>query len=172
LDKTEEAVTTSADLHYMASIGKKPADTQDASTNTHQVLKTYQDVGVNTGNEVSKDKKKDSVMTVPVSESSSVPEVILSDMCVNLRFTTEVNAGLLPSFPSDAPDLSEHEYVSVIDIEDNGFLNNLPMIPESVEETDTAQQNEKFEILSTAKPHHVAVSISNAIPTEVLQNKG
>lgn len=27
---------TSADLHYMASTGKRPAETQDASTNTHQ----------------------------------------------------------------------------------------------------------------------------------------
>lgn len=30
-----EAITTSADLHYMASTGKKVAETQDASTNTH-----------------------------------------------------------------------------------------------------------------------------------------
>lgn len=35
LDRMGEAVTTSADLHYMASTGKKPAETQDASTNTH-----------------------------------------------------------------------------------------------------------------------------------------
>lgn len=31
----KEAITTSADLHYMASAGKKAAETQDASTNTH-----------------------------------------------------------------------------------------------------------------------------------------
>lgn len=30
----EKASTTTADLHYLASVGKKPAETQDASTNT------------------------------------------------------------------------------------------------------------------------------------------
>lgn len=32
---TEEAITTSADPHYIATTGKKTAETQDASTNTH-----------------------------------------------------------------------------------------------------------------------------------------
>lgn len=58
------------------------------------------------------------------------------------------------------------------DIEDTDILNNLPMIPESAEETDTAQQNEKFEILSPAKLNHVAASVTNAVPPEVLQKKG
>lgn len=31
----EKASTISADLHYLASVGKKPAETQDASTNTN-----------------------------------------------------------------------------------------------------------------------------------------
>ncbi|NXN93269.1 CPLN1 protein, partial [Rhinopomastus cyanomelas] len=136
------------------------------------VLKSYQDVGVGTGIEVSEDKQIDAVMTVPVSESPSVPEVLLPDTYFNLKFTTQVNEGPLSSFPSDEPDLSEHEYISVTDIEDSDVLNNLPMIPESVEETDTAQQNEKFEIPTTAKLHHVAASVTNTIPPKVLQKKG
>ncbi|KFP53553.1 Uncharacterized protein C5orf42, partial [Cathartes aura] len=166
LDTMGEAITTSADLHYMASTGKKPAETQDASTNTHPVLKSYQDVGVSAGNEVSEVRKNESVMSVA---SSNAPEILPPDMYLNLRFPTEVNERHLPSFLSDAPDLREHEYISVIDIEDSDILNNLPMIPESAEERATAQQNEKFEIPSTAKLHHMAASVTNAIPPEVLQ---
>lgn len=35
LETTGEAITTSADVRDVASTGKKPAETQDASTNTH-----------------------------------------------------------------------------------------------------------------------------------------
>ncbi|NXQ82611.1 CPLN1 protein, partial [Nyctibius grandis] len=172
LDTMGEAITTSANLHYMASTGKKTAETQDASTNTHPVTKSYQDVGIGAGNEVSEAQKNESVMSVPVSESSSAPEMLPPDMYLNLRFPTEVNERPLPSFLSDAPDLSEHEYISVIDIEDSDILHNLPMIPESAEEVTTAEQNEKFEIPSAAKLRHMAASVTNAIPPKVLQEKG
>ncbi|NXT43457.1 CPLN1 protein, partial [Pelecanoides urinatrix] len=172
LDTMGEAITTSADLHYMASTGKKAAETQDASTNTHPVLKSYQDVGINAGNDVSEVQKNESVMPVPVSESSSAPEILPPDMYLNLRFPTEVNERPLPSFLSDALDLNEHEYISVIDIEDSDIRKNLPMIPESAEERASAQQNEKFEIPSTAKLHHMAASVTNVIPSEALQKKG
>ncbi|NXL53845.1 CPLN1 protein, partial [Podilymbus podiceps] len=172
LDTMGKAITTSADLHYMASTQKKPAETQDASTNTYPVLKSYQDVGINAGNDDSEVQINESVMSVPVSESSNAPEILPRDVCLNQRFPTEVNKRPLPSFLSDAPDLSEHEYISVIDIEDSDILNNLPVIPESAEERATAQQNEKFEIPSTAKLHHMAASVTNAIPPEALQKKG
>ncbi|XP_068279407.1 ciliogenesis and planar polarity effector 1 [Nyctibius grandis] len=171
VDTMGEAITTSANLHYMASTGKKTAETQDASTNTHPVTKSYQDVGIGAGNEVSEAQKNESVMSVPVSESSSAPEMLPPDMYLNLRFPTEVNERPLPSFLSDAPDLSEHEYISVIDIEDSDILHNLPMIPESAEEVTTAEQNEKFEIPSAAKLRHMAASVTNAIPPKVLQEK-
>ncbi|NWX49112.1 CPLN1 protein, partial [Steatornis caripensis] len=171
LDTTGEAVATSADLHYVASTGKKPAETQDASTNTHPVLKSYQDVGVGAGNEVFDVRKNEPVLSVPVSESSTGPGILPPDMSLNLRFPAEVNERPLPSFLSDGPDLPEHEYISGTDREDGDILNNLPMIPESAEERATAQQNEKFEIPSTAKLHHVAASVTNAIPAEALQKK-
>ncbi|NWX18817.1 CPLN1 protein, partial [Aegotheles bennettii] len=170
LDTRREAVITSADLHYMASVGKKPAETQEASTNTHPVLKTYRDVGISAGNEVS--EVKESVISVPVSEWSDALEILPPDMYLNPSFPTEENERPLPSFLSDAPVLSEHEYVSVIDIEDGNILNNLPTIPESTEEIATAQQNEEFEIPSSAKLHHMAASVTNAIPPEVSQKKG
>ncbi|KFV48951.1 Uncharacterized protein C5orf42, partial [Tyto alba] len=172
LDTMEETIATSADLHYMASTGQKTAATQDASTNTYPVLKSYQDVGISAGNEVSEVRKNESVMSVPVSESSSATEILSPDVCLNLRLPTEVKETPLPSFLSDTPDLSNHEYISVIDIEDSDILNNLPMIPESAEEVATAQHNEKFEIPSTAKLYHMVDSVTNAIPSKSLQKKG
>ncbi|NWU65552.1 CPLN1 protein, partial [Pterocles burchelli] len=171
LDTVGETITTSADLHYMASTGKQTAETQHASTNTHPVLKSYRDVGVSAGNEVSEVRKNESVMSVPVSESSSAPEILPSEKCLNLRFPTEVSERPLLPFLSDAFYLSEHEYISVTDIEESDILSTLPMIPESMEEIATAQQNEKFEIPSTTQLHHMATSVTNAIPPEVLQEK-
>ncbi|NWQ72041.1 CPLN1 protein, partial [Neopipo cinnamomea] len=105
-------------------------------------------------------------------ESSSRPAILPPDTYLNLRFPTEVKKKPLPSFWSDAPDLHEHDYISVIDIEDSDILSNLPTTPESAEEIDAKQQNEKFEIPSTAKLHHTAASVTNAIPCEALQKQG
>ncbi|KQK77993.1 hypothetical protein AAES_118940 [Amazona aestiva] len=171
LDTKGEAITVSADLHYMASTGRKAAETRDASTSTHPVLKSYQDVGVSTGNEISASQNNESVMSFPVSEVSSVPEIQAQDMYLNQRFPTEVNETPLPSFLSDAPDLIEHEYISVVDIEDSDILNNLPVIPEAAEETATAQQNDKLEIPCTAKLNHMTASVTSAVPPQVLQKK-
>ncbi|NXP18857.1 CPLN1 protein, partial [Scytalopus superciliaris] len=172
LDTVGEAISTSADLHYMASVGKKPAETQDASTNTHPVVESYEDHGVSGGNEVSEVQPNEPVPSLPVSEPSSAPAVLPPDLSLNLRFPTEVNEKPLPSFLSDAPDVHEHEYISVTDIEDSDILNNLAMIPKSAEEIGAAQQNEKFEIPSAAKLHHSAASVINATPPGVLQKQG
>ncbi|NXG70980.1 CPLN1 protein, partial [Baryphthengus martii] len=172
LDTVEEAIPTSAELHCMASTGKKPAETQDASTNTHPVHKSYRDIGITAGCEVSEVRKNESVMSVPVSGSSSAPETQPPNMYLNLRFPIEVDETPVQSFLSEAHDLGEHEYISVTDIEDSDILNNLPMIPESAEETAPAQQNERLEIPSTAKLHHMAASVTNTIPPQVLQKEG
>ncbi|NXK90113.1 CPLN1 protein, partial [Formicarius rufipectus] len=171
-DKVGEGITTAADLHYMASVEKKPAETQDASTNTVPVLESYQDHGISGGNEVSAVQTNEPVPSVPVSESSSAPAMPPPDISLNLRFPTEVNEKPLPSFLSDTPDLHEHEYISVVDIEGSDILNNLPMIPESAEEIGAAQQNEKLDIPSSAKLHHTATSLANAIPPEMLEKEG
>uniref|UniRef100_A0A803XTZ7 Ciliosis and planar polarity effector complex subunit 1 n=1 Tax=Meleagris gallopavo TaxID=9103 RepID=A0A803XTZ7_MELGA len=170
MDKAAEAVTT-PDLHYMASTKKKIAETQDASTNTHPELKSYKDIGISTEVEISDVEKNESDTSVPVSESSSIPKLSSPNMYLNLRFSSEVKERLLPSSLSDVPDLSEHKYISVIDIEDSDILNDLPMAPESADEIVTTEQNEKFEIPSTAELHRMAASVTNAIPSELLQKK-
>uniref|UniRef100_A0A8C3V6X9 Ciliogenesis and planar polarity effector 1 n=1 Tax=Catharus ustulatus TaxID=91951 RepID=A0A8C3V6X9_CATUS len=63
------------------------------------------------------------------------------------------------------------EYISVTDIEDRDILSNLPMIPESAEQIAAAQQDEKLEIPSTAKFHHTAASVTNAVPPGGLQKQ-
>ncbi|XP_058280081.1 ciliogenesis and planar polarity effector 1 isoform X3 [Hirundo rustica] len=171
VDAMEKASTTSADLHYLASVGKKPAETQDASTNTSPVLKSYQDHGINGGNEASEVLKSKLVTAAPASESSSFSVIPPPDMCLNLSFPTEVNEEPLPSFLSDAPDLHKQEYISVIDIESSGIHSNLLMISESAEEVAAAQRNEKLEIPSTAKLHHAAASVTNAGAPGALQKQ-
>ncbi|KAM7025251.1 ciliogenesis and planar polarity effector 1 isoform 3-T4 [Acridotheres tristis] len=171
VDAMEKASAVSADLHYLASVRKKPAETQDASTNTNPVLKSYQDHGISGGNEVSKVQENEPVTSVPASESSSSSVILLPNMYLNLSFPTELNEKPLPSLLSDVPDLHNREYISVTDIEDRDILSNLPMIPESAEEIAAAQQNEKLEIPSTAELHHTAASVTNAVPPGGLQKQ-
>ncbi|XP_042731159.1 ciliogenesis and planar polarity effector 1 isoform X3 [Lagopus leucura] len=169
-DKAEEAVPTpDLHLHYMASTRKKIAETQDASTNTHPVLKSYKDIGIITEIEISHLEKNESDTSLPASESCSIPKLSSPDVYLNLRFSSEVKERLLPSSLSDVPDLSEHKYVSVVDIEDSDILNDLPMAPESADEIVTTEQNEKFESPSTGELHRMAASVTNAIPSELLQ---
>lgn len=65
-----------------------------------------------------------------------------------------------------------HKYISVIDIEDNDLLKDLPVIPESTETIGTTQQLESLEVPSSAKLHHLAASVTNAVPPSDFQRKG
>ncbi|NXM92322.1 CPLN1 protein, partial [Oenanthe oenanthe] len=172
LDAMEKASAISADLHFLASVGKKPAETQDASTNTNPMLSSYQDQGISGGNEVSKVQDNELVTSVPVSESSSSSVILLPNMYLNLSFPTELNEKPSPSFLSDAPDLHNQQYISVTDIEDRDILSNLPIIPESAEDMAAAQQDEKLEIPSPAELHHTAASVTSAVPPGGLQKQG
>ncbi|XP_032297134.1 ciliogenesis and planar polarity effector 1 isoform X2 [Coturnix japonica] len=168
MDKATEAVTT-PELH--ASTNKNIAETQDASTNTHPVLKSHKDIGISTETEISDTGKNESDVSVPVSESPRVPKLSSPNLYLNLGFSSEVKERLLPSSLSDVPDLTKHRYVSVTDIEGSDILNDLHVVPESADEIVTTEQNEKFEIPSTAELHHTAASVTNAIPSELLQKK-
>ncbi|XP_053888020.1 ciliogenesis and planar polarity effector 1 isoform X2 [Malaclemys terrapin pileata] len=175
LDTVGETITTTAGLHCMASTRKKPAETQDASTNTDPVLKSYQDI--ETGSEdktVSELSKHQPIASVPSTEhlASRVPQMLPPDMYLNFKFHTEVGESLLPSSVSDtAPDLIGHKYINVIDIEDSDLFKDLPTIAESTEEMVTTQQHENFEVPSSAKLHHMAASVTNAIPPNEFQGK-
>ncbi|OXB79180.1 UNVERIFIED_CONTAM: hypothetical protein H355_006639 [Colinus virginianus] len=141
----------------------KPFEPRDVQN----ILKLSKDIGISTETEICDLGKSESV----TSESSSVPKLSSTDMYLNQRFPSGVEEKLLPSSSSHAPVLNEHKYISVIDIEDSDILNDLPMIPESADEIVTAEQNEKFEIPSTGDVHHMAPSVTNADPSELLPKK-
>ncbi|XP_038257790.1 ciliogenesis and planar polarity effector 1 isoform X4 [Dermochelys coriacea] len=173
LDTVGEAVTTSAGLHCMASTRKKPAETQDASTNTDPVLRSYQDIETGSEDIAFELSKNQPIASVPSPEhlASRVPQMLPPDMYLNFRLHTEVGERLLPSSVSDtAPDLIGHTYINVIDIEDNDLLKDLPTIAESTEEM-VITQHENFEVPSSAKLHHMAASATNAIPPNEFQRK-
>uniref|UniRef100_A0A8C3XIN7 Ciliogenesis and planar polarity effector 1 n=1 Tax=Chelydra serpentina TaxID=8475 RepID=A0A8C3XIN7_CHESE len=122
-----DAITTSAGLHCMASTKRKPAETQDASTNT--------DPG----------KMPPNLFALFVFHSCS------------------------QSFSRSA--FIGHKYINVIDIENSDLLKDLPTIAESTEEMVTTQQHENFEVPSSAMLHHMAASVTNAIPPNGFQIK-
>ncbi|XP_039399480.1 ciliogenesis and planar polarity effector 1 isoform X8 [Mauremys reevesii] len=174
LDTVGEAITTTAGLHCMASTRKKPTETQDASTNTDPVLKSYQDIETGSEDIVSELSKSQPITSVPSTEhlASRVPQMLPPDMYLNFKLHTEVGERLLPSSVSDtARDLIGHKYINVIDIEDSDLLKDLPTIVESTEEMVTTQQNENFEVPSSAKLHHVAASVTSAVPPNAFQRK-
>ncbi|XP_019373489.1 PREDICTED: protein JBTS17 isoform X1 [Gavialis gangeticus] len=168
LDTFRDAGTTSAALHFMASTRKKPAEVQDASTNTDPVLGSHQDVKFGSEDVFSKPGKKQSAISAPASEQllSSVPQMLTPDVYLNLRFPPAAEEK-----PDATPDLVTHKYISVIDIEDNDLLKDFPVIPESTEMTDTTQQLENLEVPSSAKLHHLAASVTNTVPPSDFQRK-
>ncbi|KAG6940867.1 hypothetical protein G0U57_011347 [Chelydra serpentina] len=174
LDTVGEAITTSAGLHCMASTKRKPAETQDASTNTDPVLKSYQNIETGSEDIAPELSKSQPIASLPSTEhlASRVPQMLPPDMYLNFKFHTEVGERLLPSSVSDtAPNLIGHKYINVIDIENSDLLKDLPTIAESTEEMVTTQQHENFEVPSSAMLHHMAASVTNAIPPNEFQIK-
>uniref|UniRef100_A0ACB8EPM6 Uncharacterized protein n=1 Tax=Sphaerodactylus townsendi TaxID=933632 RepID=A0ACB8EPM6_9SAUR len=169
-----EADISSAGLHYLASVRKRPIDLQDASTNTDPVLKSHQDMQTVSEEVVSETDKNQPIISVPESElsPSCVPEMLPPDLYFNLRFPTEASERPLPSSLSRTTfDLGERKYINVIDIEDDDLLKNLPEISEPAAKG-LILQSEKPEVTSSAKLHHMAASVTNSIPPEEFENEG
>uniref|UniRef100_A0A674HZA6 Ciliosis and planar polarity effector complex subunit 1 n=1 Tax=Terrapene triunguis TaxID=2587831 RepID=A0A674HZA6_9SAUR len=112
-----DAITTTAGLHCMASTRKKPAETQDASTNT---------------------------------DPGKMPPII----CLHYWFYTL------------QPLVFQICFCVLHDL-----FKDLPTIAESTDEMVTTQQHENFEVPSSAKLHHMAASVTNAIPPNEFQGK-
>ncbi|XP_028604590.2 ciliogenesis and planar polarity effector 1 isoform X8 [Podarcis muralis] len=137
-----EAVTSSAGLHYLASVRKRIADLQDASTNTDPEL-------------------------LP----ASVPQALPPDVYLNLTFPAESGNVSLQSSTDITSDLTGRRFINVIDIEDGDLLKNLPDISESVPKH-IATQPMKSESLASAKLHHMAASVTNIVPPEEFETEG
>nr|XP_014350626.1 PREDICTED: uncharacterized protein C5orf42 homolog [Latimeria chalumnae] len=136
---------TSAEMHLFASTLKKPAERQDACTNTEPER------------------------CVP----ASVPQVVPPDVFLNLRFPEEVKEPL-PTQTSNATskqDLVGHKFISVIDIEAEDLLKNLPsaVAPEVVAASDHDSSHRLSP--STAELHFMAASVTNSVPPEQFQER-
>ncbi|KAM9694366.1 ciliogenesis and planar polarity effector 1 [Trichechus inunguis] len=136
----QDDITTSAGLHVMASVRKKAIESQDASTNTD-----------------------------PEHELLSVPQVLVPDVYLNLRFPTEISEK--PLSPSTEANLVGHTYVDVIDIEAGDLLQELPARDEPLDDSVNKQQSDVLEVPSSAELHHMAASVTNAVPRHDIKSQ-
>nr|XP_021550921.1 protein JBTS17 [Neomonachus schauinslandi] len=114
----QDDINTSAGLHFMASVRKKAVECQDASTNTD-----------------------------PEHEPSNVPQMLASDVCLNLKLPTEISEKPLSPSPSDL----------VLNLE-------LPVKEEPSNDTIIKQPSDHLEAPSSAELHYMAASVTNAVP--------
>ncbi|XP_053153161.1 ciliogenesis and planar polarity effector 1 isoform X2 [Hemicordylus capensis] len=167
-----EAAMSSAGLHYLASVRKRPTELQDATTNTETVLKSHQDVQTLSEEIVSVPTKNQPIISTSASESPPpcIPQMLPPDLYLNLRFPTEATQKPLPSsLPDNKFDLVGRKYINVIDIENADLLKNLPDISASKHIT---THTEKTELPTSAKLHHMAASVTNAISPEEFEEEG
>uniref|UniRef100_A0A2K5DBL5 Ciliosis and planar polarity effector complex subunit 1 n=1 Tax=Aotus nancymaae TaxID=37293 RepID=A0A2K5DBL5_AOTNA len=109
---------TSAGLHFMASVKKKAIGSQDASTNTD-----------------------------PENEPSNAPQLLVPDVYLNLKLSTEISEK--PLSPS-APHTVTNSELPVREKPSNGNV--------------IKQQSDHLEVPSSAELHYMAASVTNAVP--------
>ncbi|XP_037601527.1 ciliogenesis and planar polarity effector 1 [Cebus imitator] len=127
---------TSAGLHFMASVKKKAIGSQDASTNTD-----------------------------PGHEPSNAPQLLVPDVYLNLKLSTEISEKpLSPSIPHTVANSTGHTYINVIDIEADDLLQELPVREEPSNGNVIKQQSDHLEVPSSAELHYMAASVTNAVP--------
>ncbi|XP_055000718.1 ciliogenesis and planar polarity effector 1 [Sorex araneus] len=155
----QDNVNTSAGLHFMASVRKKVIGHQDASTNTDPEVASQEVVS-----ECHKNEKIPS--STSEHESCSVPQNLVSDVYLNVRFSTEKSERpLLPS----ASDVVGHTYINVVDIEADN-LRELPVRKESSDDVHK-QQSDHMEAPSSTELHYLAASVTNAFPFHNFKNQ-
>ncbi|XP_055968066.1 ciliogenesis and planar polarity effector 1 [Sorex fumeus] len=154
----QDNVNTSAGLHFMASVKKKVIEHQDASTNTDPEVASQEVVS-----ESHKNEKIPS--SISEHESCSVPQNLVPDVFLNVRFSTEKSER--PLSPS-ASDVVGHTYINVIDIEADD-LQELPVRKESSDDV-SKQQSDPMGVPSSAELHYLAASVTNAVPLHNFKN--
>ncbi|RXN00008.1 hypothetical protein EOD39_10435 [Acipenser ruthenus] len=136
-------IPTSAELHCLASTKKKPADIQDASTNTEPAARQ-----------------------IP----SRIPPLLPPDVFLNLRFPKESSQEPLPTSSSDPAieqDISGRRFINVIDIDAGDLLKDLP----SSEAASVSTPESRAKLLSNAELHHMAASVTNAVHPDSFQRE-
>ncbi|KAM5264407.1 ciliogenesis and planar polarity effector 1 [Ctenodactylus gundi] len=136
LEMLQDDVTTSAGLHFMASVQKKAVGSQDASTNTE-----------------------------PEHEPMNDPQLLVPDEHLNVRLATEMSGRCLsPSVPHRIASGMGHTYIKVIDIEADDFLHKLPVAEEPVNGNATKEQSHDLEVPSSAELQCMAPVVPTTIP--------
>ncbi|XP_070267917.1 ciliogenesis and planar polarity effector 1 [Myotis yumanensis] len=158
LETLHEDVTTSAGLHFLASVRKKAVDCQDASTNTDPDKEAASQV-------VSECRKnQQAISSTSECEPLTVPQPLAPDVFLNLKLPSE--RAEKPLSPL-ALDTVGHTYLNVIDIE-AGDLQEVP-VREPSDEDILPQQAEGP---SSAALHHMAASLTSAAPLRRVKSQG
>ncbi|XP_012315434.2 ciliogenesis and planar polarity effector 1 isoform X11 [Aotus nancymaae] len=159
---------TSAGLHFMASVKKKAIGSQDASTNTDPVFKyiIVQDKEATSQEVVSECGTKQQIIScTPENEPSNAPQLLVPDVYLNLKLSTEISEKpLSPSAPHTVTNSVGHTYINVIDIEADDLLQELPVREKPSNGNVIKQQSDHLEVPSSAELHYMAASVTNAVP--------
>ncbi|XP_078071357.1 ciliogenesis and planar polarity effector 1-like isoform X4 [Mustelus asterias] len=170
---------TSAELHCFASTKKNAEERKDVGTNTEQLpeplcdpasaTQSDKDAGNLTLSEIRNNHPvaAAAVQTTPVS--SLQVQVVPPDVFMNLRFPGEECQKPLLT-PADHATLdqvvSAHKFLNVIDIDAGELLNSLPVT--TVSELMPSSDRED---ISIAGLHHMAATVTNAVPPESCQQQ-
>ncbi|XP_076973098.1 ciliogenesis and planar polarity effector 1 isoform X3 [Tamandua tetradactyla] len=151
----QDDVTSSAGLHFMASVRKKAVESQDASTNTDPDKEAAsQEVVFDCG------KNQEIISSTSEHEPMNASQLLASDVYLNLSFPTEISEKFFTSSPSHIlPNLVGHTYINVTDIE---ALQQIPVREESSDNI-TKKQSDHLKVPSSTELHYMAGSITNAI---------
>ncbi|XP_066567792.1 ciliogenesis and planar polarity effector 1 [Amia ocellicauda] len=142
-DVTTGPLSTPAELHLFAATKKKPAEIQDASTNTDP------DKGAS---------ERFIVQRTDSPVAREVPVVLPPDVFLNLRFPEESTEGTSApdcEEPATDTDVASRRFINVIDIEDGDLLRGLSASPECRALPPT-----------TSQLHLMAASVTNAVPPD------
>ncbi|XP_066471324.1 ciliogenesis and planar polarity effector 1 isoform X1 [Tiliqua scincoides] len=167
------------DSAVLAGIVGETKDNQTGSShdiidvNSSLVLKSHQDIQTISEEIDSEFGKSHPVVSASATEAQlplCVSPALPPDLCLNLIFPPEATQKPLQSPVSDIKsDMAGRKYINVIDIESDDLLKSLPEISAAKYVT---MQPEKTEFLTSAKLHHRAASITNAVPPEEFESKG
>ncbi|XP_010603787.1 ciliogenesis and planar polarity effector 1 isoform X2 [Fukomys damarensis] len=156
----QDDVTTSAGLHFVASVQKKAIGSQDASTNTEPA----QDNEAASQEAIPGSGKNQQIISSALEHKPlNDNQLLIPDVFLNVKLSTEKSEKpLLPSTPHMVANVVGHTYINVIDIEASS-LQELPVREEPAYESVSKQQSGHPDIPSSAELHYMATSVTNAV---------
>ncbi|XP_058026098.1 ciliogenesis and planar polarity effector 1 isoform X6 [Ahaetulla prasina] len=161
---------SSAALHYLASVGKKTADLQNASTNTDTVLKSSQNIQTVSEELIDESVGNQSVISASASVTellpSCVPQALPPELYFNFKSASATTETPLPS----SSDLAEQKYISVTDIESGDLLKNFPVKSEPAAPP-VVTQPVMSEFPASTKRYYPKVSVTSVLPLDEFERQ-